>query len=438
MVKVIGIRREDKSIREKRVPLIPEHLKKLKQSFGLDIRVESSLHRVFSDAEYLAAGARLSHDLSPCQVILGVKEVPRERLLQDKIYLFFSHTIKGQPHNMAMLRRLIELGSTLIDYELIKDAAGRRIVFFSRFAGIAGCIDTLHLYGKRMQAQGIQTPFVEIKPAFQYNDVREAKAHILAIGEKIARDGLPKSVTPVVCGITGYGQVSQGIQEILQLLPHRQIQPSDMPALSSAFNGIYFMVFKEEHMFAPSDVSHPFDLNDYFSRPYAYQSIFQQYIPHLSILLNGIYWDSRYPRLVTKDFLASPDFLNRRKLEIIGDISCDLHGAIECTVKVTTMEQPSFVYQPESGKIVDGLEAPGLVIMAIDILPAELPLDASISFSEALFNLVPDILNINTSLPFDRVDLPATLKNALVVWRGQLTPRFTYLNDYLNLFEKVD
>ena len=135
---ILGIRNEDKSKWEKRVPLVPEHIKRLIEE-GYRVIVEPSSHRYLNDNEFEKAGAILSDDINQADIIIGVKEIPKEKIEENKVYMFFSHTIKGQEYNMPMLKALLEKKCTLIDYELIKDSStGERLIFFGRFAGIAG------------------------------------------------------------------------------------------------------------------------------------------------------------------------------------------------------------------------------------------------------------------------------------------------------------
>jgi saccharopine dehydrogenase (NAD+, L-lysine forming) len=200
---ILGIRREDKNAWERRAPLMPEHVGRLIADHGVGVRVQPSTIRAFPDEAYAAVGATVAEDLTPCDVILAIKEIPVDALLAGKTYLFFSHTIKGQARNMPMLARLMELGTTLIDYEPITDDAGHRLIFFGRFAGIAGMIDTLWALGRRLESEGLSSPFAEIRPAHRYADLDEARAAVAEAGRKIARDGLPNTLHPLVVGVSG-------------------------------------------------------------------------------------------------------------------------------------------------------------------------------------------------------------------------------------------
>ncbi|HID25467.1 MAG TPA: hypothetical protein EYP23_03275, partial [Thermoplasmata archaeon] len=185
MVFTIGIRREDKNQWERRTPLIPKHVEELKEKHGLQTIVQPSKIRVFTEEEYRDAGAIIQDDLSPCSHVFAVKETPLGFFEPGKTYIFFSHTIKGQKHNMPMLKRLLELGCTLIDYERIVDKQGKRLVFFGRFAGLAGMVDTLWAFGQRLKWEGINTLLEEIKQTIHYNGLDEIKQHLSKVGETI-------------------------------------------------------------------------------------------------------------------------------------------------------------------------------------------------------------------------------------------------------------
>jgi len=337
-----------------------------------------------------------------------------------------------------MLKRLMELNCQLIDYERITDDQGRRLIFFGRFAGIAGMLDTLWGLGQRLLHEGVETPFLQIKRAVDYRDLNEAKSALQKVATQIREKSLPTPIIPLVIGITGYGNVSKGVQETLSWLPVVEVTPSELPRLCSNppqwQNFIYKVVFKEEDMVEPISPNDTFDLYDYYHHPEKYRSKFTQYLPYLTVLINAIYWDSRYPRLVTKSFLKDWYTRNTPRLKIIGDISCDIEGAIECTVRTTTPGDPFFVYDPITGNTTAGLEGPGIPILAVDNLPAELPRDASREFSKMVKPFVPYIVDADYSKPFDKLNLPPELKRAVIVHQGTLTPDYQYLSKYIDKY----
>jgi alanine dehydrogenase len=435
MKKVIGIRYEDKYVMERRVPLVPQHLKGLIKGEGIEVFVETSAKRVFSDEEFEKVGVHVTDDLSSCPVIFGVKEVPIPRLEPEKTYIFFAHVIKGQPHNMDMLRKLMELKCNLIDYERVMDELGHRLIFFGRFAGLAGMINSLWSLGQRLEEFGIITPFLDIAQAHTYHSLDEARKVVSKVGQKILEKGLPPELKPLIIGFSGYGNVSQGAQEIASLLPIKEILPDEMSGLAKHThlpdNVIYKIVFKEEHIVEPINPEEPFELQDYYQHPEKYRSQFEKYIPNLTMLINGIYWDSRYPRLLTKDYTEKLFRQGKPKLTVVGDITCDPDGSIELTHKGTEIENPVFIYNPFTRQPSDGFKGEGLLIMAVDILPSELPRDSSVFFSEVLWRYVAPIAKADYEQPFDKVKLPGPIKKAMILHKGQLTPDYKYIEKFL-------
>lgn len=434
MNKSIGIRKEDKNRWERRTPLIPQHIQELKQKEQFNFTVQSSKIRTYPDQEYAWAGANIAEDLKDCDLVFGIKEMPKEFFQPKKTYIFFAHVIKGQSQNMPMLKTMLELGCNLIDYEKVADENGKRLIFFGYHAGLAGMIDTLWALGNRLESEGIINPFQAIRQTIDYQDLKQAKQAISEVGKKIAADGLDASLLPLVCGITGYGNVAQGAQEIFDLLPFEEIKPKGLFELFAnknfSKNQLYKIVFREEDMVEPIAKTDVFQLPDYYTHPEKFRSVFERYIPYLTILVNCIYWDNRYPRLVTKDFLKLV-FKSEPRLRVIGDISCDIEGSIEATVKVTSPDNPVFVYDPLTNRAFNGIVGKGPVIMAIDNLPCEIPKDASVYFSNILKPFVPAIAQADFSTSFERCDLPPEIKKAVIVYQGELTPDYKYIEKYL-------
>jgi len=434
MVNRIGIRREDLYAWERRTPLIPEHVRELIAEQKLECVVQSSNRRVYSDEEYRRLGIPIVEDLDACPVVIGLKEIPVEVLRPDKIYVFFSHTIKGQPFNMPMLHRILQLGSTILDYEKIVDDRGRRLIFFGNYAGLAGMIDTLWALGRRLAWEGIATPLQEIRQASTYSSLDEAKAEIRAVGDEIRTSGLPLEVTPLVVGVAGYGNVSRGAQEILDLLPVREATPHEL--LSGVGHDearpIVKVVFKEADTVRPLIAGRTFDLDEYYKHPERYGPCFEQYLPHMHVMTNCIYWEPKYPRLVTRQAIRDLYREGQPKLRVIGDITCDVKGSVEVTVKATEPDEPVYVFQSESGTTSAGVEGRGPVVMAVEILPSELPREASAYFSTILKKFVPIIAGADYSADFDHLELPPELKRAIIAYHGALTPTYQYLEQHLN------
>lgn len=435
MNNIVGIRHEDKYVMERRVAIIPGHAKKLIGEQGVRILIQKSPKRVFTHNEFMAAGAEVVDNLDAAPVIFGIKEMPLDFFEEGKTYIFFSHVIKGQPYNMPMLKKMIEKKVNLIDYEKIEDEVGKRLIFFGRYAGLAGMINSLWSLGQRYREFGIETPFAKIKQSHLYVSLDEAKQVISEVGQEIIEKGLPQEITPLTIGFTGYGNVSNGAQEIAGLLPIKEISPKELLVLSTRKNlpnnVLYKVVFKEWDLSQPKDESQEFELSDYYSHPEKYKSVFEPYIPHLTVLMNCMYWDVRYPRIVTKDYLEKLYSGVNPKLTVIGDVTCDRDGSIECTHKGTEIEDPVFVYDPVTRKPAIGFKGKGILVMAVDILPSELPRDSSIAFSEALFKFIKPITIADYSVGFDELKLPNPVKRAMILHKGKFTPSFEYIQKYL-------
>ncbi len=431
----IGLRYEDKYVMERRIALVPDHVKQLIDN-GVEIEVVKSAKRIFEDYEFVAVGASLVEEVTDSDIVIGVKEMPIGYFKKNKTYIFFSHTIKGQEYNMPLLKDMMEAEANLIDYEKIEDEQGRRLIFFGRFAGLAGMINSLWALGQRWKHLGVDTPFLKMKQTHHYNSLDEAKEVVKEVGEFIEENGLPKGISPMVVGITGYGNVSNGAQEILSLLPVVEIKPDELLSLSSrndlSNKVIYKTVFKEKHLSKSIDSSEEFILQEYYDHPERFENSFEPYIPHITVLMNCMYWDDKYPQLVTKDYLEKLYSKGNPKLTVIGDVTCDPAGSIEALHKGTEIEDPVFVYNPFTRKPTMGFEGEGILIMGVDILPSELPREASQTFSDALIGFMPEIVKTDFNVPFEELKLPAPIKKAMILYKGKLTPDYEYLSDYVS------
>jgi len=226
MKAIIGISREEKNEWERRVPLIPVHVRELIRDYQLDIRVQTSPIRIFPDADFRSEGAKVVDDLSSCSLIFAIKEIPIHLVERGKVYIFFTHTTKGQAHNMPLLKKMVELGCSLIDYEKIVNEKGQRLLFFGRQAGEAGMVETLWSFSQRLKVEGLtDSPFSTIRQTYTYPSLAAVKEEIQKVGRQIHNKGLDPSLVPLVCGFTGYGHVSQGAQEIFEIMPYEKNQP---------------------------------------------------------------------------------------------------------------------------------------------------------------------------------------------------------------------
>jgi alpha-aminoadipic semialdehyde synthase len=434
----IGIVKETKNKWEIRVPIVPKDVGILLKKYSIQTVIQPCDIRIFSDEDYKKSGAIVQDDLSDCSIIFGVKEMPKAIYKKGKTYVFFSHTIKGQSYNMPMLKKLIEMKCQLIDYEKITDTKGRRLIFFGRHAGYAGIVDALSFLGKRLKSEKIENQFLKIRTALEYEDLNDIKEHFKELGREIKREGFHSSILPVIIGIAGYGHVSKGVQEILNILPVKYIEPEEIQKIfkNPISNVIYVVVFKEKDIVKPKSKEQEFDLQDYYAHPEKYVACFDKYLPFLTMIINANYWTNKYPRLITRSDLKSlyKDRIER-KLKIIADISCDIEGSIECNTHSTEPGDPAYVYNPISEKETNGYKGNGLVILAVDNLPAEIAKDSSAYFSHVLMKFIPEITQIDFSKRFDELNLPFEIENGLILHHGELTSHFKYMKKFLENFK---
>ena len=431
-MKTIGIIKETKNKWERRVPLNPLAVQELINK-GFEVIVQPSEIRIYKDEEYISVGAKLSSDLSQCDFIIGVKEIPLIDLIPGKPHLFFSHTIKGQDYNMPLLQKILDDKITLFDYEKIEDEKNRRLVFFGKFAGYAGMVDTLHGLGQRLKQQfNIDTPFLKVKHSYQYESVIDAIDQISIIGKEIEQNGLPAEITPLNIFLLGYGHVAQGCQEILTALPIVELSPDQLEENSQNYkdNIIYLSIFKEEHLVERKDGT-KFNLLDYFQNNDKYKSRLEQYLQYCSVYMNAIYWTSQCPVFLPNSYLNKIQNKNP-KLIIIGDITCDIEGSVQATVKPTWPDNPVFIYNTETGRETDGYVGEGFAVMAVDNLPCEFPKEASDTFSRSLMPFVEQMLLNDYSKPITESNLHEEIKKSCIAHQGKLEDDFKYLEEFLS------
>lgn len=436
---VIGIRMEDKNEWERRAPLTPSDVAALVSANGLRVIVESSNHRIHGDGEYLSAGAEIADGLDEAGVIFAVKEVPAEKLLPERVYVFFAHVVKGQRRNMPLLEELLEKRVTMIDYERIADERGRRLICFGRHAGLAGMIDSLHFLGRRLEWEGHETALADLRRAFEYEDLDDAKSAVAEIGERLSR-GFEIDDAPLVVGFTGAGHVSRGAQEVFDLLPHEEVTPEDLADLGeesrASCDRLYKVVFRKRHLAQPREPGKAFDEDEYRCHPERFRGgRLVRYLPHVTLLMNGVFWTPDYPRFLTRKEAAAMWMAGGQKLRLIGDVTCDVAGSIEIDYKTMTPARPTYVFDPTSNAFRDGHEGPGIIVLAVDNLPCELPRDSSRDFSRVLRGLVPGIARADYSRPFAELDLPPEIRRAVVTHQGRLAPEYDYLEEYLEDLE---
>uniref|UniRef100_A0A7S2SNY8 Saccharopine dehydrogenase (NAD(+), L-glutamate-forming) n=1 Tax=Rhizochromulina marina TaxID=1034831 RepID=A0A7S2SNY8_9STRA len=425
---------------ERRAPLCPEHVADLVGQ-GFRVKVQPCSRRVFPDDAYRAAGAEVENDLSDCGLVLGVKQVPVDNLLPDRSYMFFSHTIKAQPENMPLLDACRDRNIKLFDYECLLEQSteasrGKRLVAFGKYAGIVGFVDILQGLGQQLLASGFSTPFIHSPQCFMFGSLEEAKARVKALGEEISRDGLPEGIGPLVFAFVGGGNVTKGAQEVFECLPHRMVEPEELEDLvrhgdRHEARHMLYGTYVQQHHLVRRISDHGFDKVEYYAHPDRYEPVFHKTVaPYTSVLVNGIYWDQRFPRLITSGQLQQlareqQDTDQGLRLRAVADVTCDIDGSVEMLTRATDMSTPFYEWDAlngrESARI--GQAAAGVVMLGVDILPTALPREASKHFGDALLPLLPPLLTQDPA----GVDLPAELKNARIAARGALEPNFKYI-----------
>ena len=401
MVK-IGVIREGKVPVDKRVPLIPEHVVKLLQEHtGFEVCIQASEIRCYTDSSYQDLGIKVKGDVSDCDILLGVKEVPIPELIADKTYLFFSHTTKEQPYNRELLREILKKNITLIDYEGLTDQTGKRIVAFGRYAGIVGAYNGLLTYGKKHN-------LYEIRRAYKCFDLDDLKT-------EYAKIKLP----PIKIVVTGGGRVTHGAMEVLDGVGIRKVKHGEF--LEQQFNEPVYTQLRSHH-YNKHSTGAAFSDDDFHRHPEEFRPDFLKYAHETNLLIACAYWDPHAPVLFTKEDLKDDNF----KTRVIADITCDIEGSIPTTLRPTTIDNPFYDYSCESFSEEAAFSADkNLTVMAIDNLPNELPRNASQNFGIELINKVLPL--------FLGEDEEEVLKRATICRNGELTSKYKYLESYVDI-----
>lgn len=397
----IGLIREGKLPVDRRVALTPKQCKLVMEKYpDLEIFVQPSVDRVFKDEEYTEYGIQLREDLSNCDILLGIKEVPIDMLIPNKTYMFFSHTFKKQPYNRKLLQTILEKKITLIDYEVITDEDGRRLIGFGRYAGIVGCYNAFLAAGKKWK-------LYDLKPAHQCKDRKEVE-------QELKKVTLPKGFKIL---ITGTGRVARGALEIIDLLPIDRVDKEDY--LSKSFeNPVYTQLSAIDYV-RRKDGSLG-SREDFYDHPHLYETDFMKYATQTDMYIPCHYWDDESPIIFDAAHARHPDF----RIKLVGDISCDVNGPIASTIRPSTYANPIYGYDPVTESETDFYAENAIGVMAIDNLPGELPKDASEDFGKELIeNILPELLEKENSEIISR----ATQTNA----EGRLTEEFSYLSDFV-------
>jgi len=405
----IAIIRESRSD-DRRTPLVPTHIKELLSTFpGLNITVQPSKHRCFSDQEYEDKGAIINEDLSNCDLILGVKEIEPDLLIHSKSYMFFSHTSKIQPDNSAaaqgtpgmdkkeLLKEILKKKITLIDYENIRDDLSRRYLGFGRFAGIVGCYNSLNLYLETLGQKSMPR-------AYELNSYEKLKDNI---GKR--NFGNARII------ITGDGRVARGSLEFLEFSNIQKVSPDEY--LENNNTSAVFCNLPTSSYVSLKD-RNVFDLQHFINSPEMYISVLDKYISSTSMLISAHYWDPKSPRL-----LKNKDIEKYHNLKVIGDITCDVNGSIPTTSRPSTIVDPYYYVNRETLQEVNQHNQ-ALAVMAVDNLPSELPKDSSKEFGDGIIKEV---------LPFIFNDDDGRIKNATISENGNFCPPYDFLYNYIKI-----
>jgi len=398
----VGILRETRNPPDRRVPLTPPQITALEETYPyVQFFVQPSDFRCYSNEEYEYLDIPLREDLRNCDILLGVKEIDKRTFIPLKIYMFFAHVAKKQLHNLEMFREMAEEKLTLIDFEYLTDEKGLRVVAFGRHAGIVGAYNGL-------RARGIKTNRFKLKPAYQCHDLDEMWAGLRKID---LQPGLKILVT-------GEGRVSNGAIETLNVANVVQVNPGDF--LNRDFDVPVFCQAGPQHYTRRKD-GNEFSFRHFAKFPQEYESAFLPFAEVTDILITGHYWDPGSPHFFTKEDMKKHEF----RISVIADISCDINGPIPSTHRATTISDPFYGYNPCLGIEEPAFSRPtNITVMSIDNLPGELPRDASQDFGRMLIsNVLHDLLLGNEC---------SMISRATILQDGKLTPRYSYLNGYLN------
>lgn len=402
----IGIVRESRND-ENRTPLVPEHIKKYKESNpNINFIIQPSNSRCFSDEEYELCGAKINENLNECSIIFGVKEIDPNILINNRTYLFFSHTFKInkqqkniEKHKKDLLLSILNKKITLIDYENIRGKNGTRCLGFGRFAGIVGCYNTLNLLLKVLGKQSLAS-------AYKINDYERLVLNLKNLY-------FPK--TKIL--VTGDGRVAKGVIELLNQTNIKAVSKKDF--LEKKFDQPIFCNLETKD-YVTNNSSTNFNLEHFINNPQDYSSSALQYLKETNILISAHYWDPSSPKIFENE-----DLKDLQNLKIVGDITCDINGSVPTTIRSTTIEEPNYWIERYNLKEIDE-NNDGIAVMAVDNLPSELPRDSSTEFSEGIINEV---------LPFLLKEDDGRILNGTITTDGSFLEKYNYLNDYIRINE---
>ncbi len=396
----IALLREGKVPADKRVAFTPDQILELHSIYpNLEVIVEKSPVRCFEDHEYESKGITVTDEITDCDIFFGIKEVPVGQLIANKTFVFFSHTIKAQPYNRVLLQTIITKNIRLIDYEVMKNEKGDRVVAFGRWAGIVGAYNGLWTYGKK-------SDLYHLKRAHECFDKDELEKELLKV-----------QLPPIKIVVTGTGRVGKGVKEVLTKAGIKEVEAHDF--LTAYYDEPVFTILSSAH-YNRRKTDGGFDSNEFYQEPEKYEGHFLKYAEVSDILMAAAYWDSRAPKLFRLEDIQSEDF----NISVIADITCDINGSVPTTGRASKVTDPVYDMDRET---FDELPAFGkqssISVMAIDNLPTELPRDASKDFGDQLMKyFIPELMKPRSEL----------IEKATIAKDGDLTLEFIYLRDFID------
>ena len=395
----IGLIKEEKTPKDTRVALIPEQCVAVEKEYGVKVVVEASESRSYEDDAYRQHNIEVTNDLSDCDIILGIKEVPIDKLIEGKTYLFFSHTKKKQPYNQKLMQAMIKKRIRMIDYECLTHGDGQRILGFGFFAGAVGAHNGLLTYGKKYGAYNLKSAH----ECFDFEEMVNQYQHVYLPNLKIA--------------VTGAGKVASGIVEIMDQFNIEYVEAEDF--VEKHFEYPVYTHLKGHTLYVRKD-NGTYHRDDFHKFPQHYQCLFARYLSATDILMNGIYWDQNIPRLFEKEHLHDPSY----RMNVIADITCDINGSVPINVGASSIAEPVYGIDKKTFARVAPYQNTNSIVdlMAVDNLPNELPRDASKHFGQHLEKFVLRDLF--------QTDASEIIERATICKDGKLTPLYEYLSDY--------
>lgn len=392
----LALIREEKNPPDKRVLLKPSQCKLIMDKYpNITIFAQPSPIRAYKDEEYQANGVVIKEDVSDCDLLAGIKEVPPSKLVENKNYIFFSHTIKLQKHNKNLLQTVLDKNIKLIDYEVITDTSGKRLIAFGKYAGLVGAYNAMIGLGKQLGTFDLKRP----------EDCFDKKEMF----SELAKVKFPENYKIVM---TGDGRVASGALEIIDLLGIKRVSPQEF--ITESFNEPVYTRLKSKDFYLHRE-NKDWDTNYFYNNPEEYKSSFDQYLHIADMYIACHYWNPKSDYIFTKDELEKDNF----KLSIIADISCDIGGPIPPTIRASTIAEPFYFYDRKTHQETENQSDSTILVMAVDNLPCALPRDASEEFGNAFIeNVLPNLIGE------DKDDIIA---RATIAENGKLTEKFNYL-----------